>query len=375
MPEAAIVLATTIKRFVKGAEDDVMRNQKILAMLKSKSNVNYNMDGNALEWRVKYRRQAMQGMADGDTLTFSQQNKWQVASLEYRGYAATDSETKKQKLMNKGAAAMIERYSNMTKELLDDMESNFALEFYVDGNAAGNEKKIHGIESFMGTTQTTPGTGAVSKSVAMNPSETYAGLTTLLGNYGGAWSGAWPVGGGSAEYDFYSPLILDYTSTLATASGGWTSSTATWAARAPEVTRYGIIHAGRNTSLKGQLDMFLLDREMFRLFLENQTAKERVNVSRGAKAGGLVSLGFGDTINYDGVDITQEYGILANVGYGWNMNQIDLNSLQPTLFDVTGPIIDIAGMSDRFAIDFYGNLRFASPRYFVKFGAYGSTGA
>lgn len=374
MPEAAIVLATTIKRFVKGAEDDVMRNQKILAMLKSKSNVNYNMDGNSLEWRVKYRRQAMQGMADGDTLTFSQQNKWKVADLDWRGYAATDSETKKQKLMNKGASAMIERYSNMTKELLDDIESNFALEFYVNGNAAGNEKKIHGIESFMGTTGS-----AVSGSVAMAPTGTYAGLNTDLGNSGGVWTAGsghgWPVGTGSAEYDFYSPLILDYTSTLATASGGWTSATATWAARAPEVVRYGIIHSGKNTSLKGQLDMILMDRELYRLFLENQTTKERIVVSSGAKKGGLVSLGFGDTFNYDGVDITQEYGIPGGTAYGWNMNQIDLNSLQGTLFDVTGPIIDIAGMTDRFAIDFYGNLRFASPRYFLKIAAYGSNGA
>lgn len=370
MPEAAIVLATTIKRFIKGAEDDVMRNQKILAMLKSKSNVNYNMDGNALEWRVKFRRQSMQGMADGDTLTFSQQNKWKVANLDWRGYAATDSETKKQKLMNKGAAAMIDRYSNMTKEMMDDIESNFALEFYVDGNLAGNEKKIHGIESFMGTTG-----NAVSGSVAMAPSDTYGGLNTDLGDSGGVWTGKWPLGVGSAEYDFYSPLILDYTSTLATASGGWTSATATWAARAPEVVRYGIIHSGKNTSLKGQMDMILCDRELYRLFLENQTTKERILVSAGAKKGGLVSLGFGDTINYDGVDITQEYGIPANTAYGWNMNQIDMNSLQGTLFDVTGPIIDIAGMSDRFAIDFYGNLRFASPRYFLKIAAFATNGA
>jgi hypothetical protein len=380
MAESAIVLATTIKKYVKGAEDDVMRNQKVLAMLKSKGNVNYNQSGNSLEWRTKFRRQPLLQMADGGNYQYQQQNKWKIASLGWRGYAAGDSETKKQKLMNKGAEAIINRYSQMTKELMDDMDSNFALEFYVDGNAAGKENAIHGIESFMGTAKTSAGTGAVSGSVAMSPSESYAGLNTDLGNNGGTWSGAWPLGvgsgpGGSNEYDFWSPLILDVTSTLATASGGWTSATATWQARAPEIVRYGIIHSGKNTSLKGMMDMILMDREMYRLFLDNQTTKERIIISAGAKKGGLVSLGFGDTFNYDGVDITQEYGIPANTAYGWNMSKIDLNSLQPTLFDVTGPLIDVTTQSDLFSIDFYGNLRFESPRNFLKIAAYGSNGA
>lgn len=371
MAESAIVFATTIIKYVKGREDDVMRNQKILAMLKSKSNVNYNMTGRALEWRVKFRRQPLQQIADGGNYQYGQQNKWKAAGLPWRGYAAGDSITKKQKLMNRGMEALIDRVSEIAKDMMDDVESNFQYEFYVDGNAAGKEDAVHGIESFMGVS----GTTAVSGSVAMAPSDTYADLTTGLGDYGGSWTGNWPVGKGDPEYDFWSPLILDFTSSLATASGGWTSATATWAARAPEVVRYGIIHAGKNTSLKGPMDMILMDREMYRLFLENQTTKERIVVSSGAKKGGLVSLGFGDTFNYDGVDITQEYGIPANTAYGWNMSKIDLNSNQATLFDATGPLLDNMTLSDLFAVDFYGNLRFESPRNFLKIGAYGSSGA
>lgn len=363
------VLQSTIKKFVKGAEDAVMRNRKFMAMSKARANVNYNMSGTDLEWRIRYRRQSMQGMADGDTLTFARQNRLKRASLDWRGYAATDSETKKEKLMNKSAEAIITRYSEITKLLLEDMEENFGDEVYIDGNATGNEKRIHGIESFMGTTGS-----AVTGTPAMAPSDTYAGLATDLGNYGGTWTGNWPKGKGAAEYDFFSPLILDTTSTLATASGGWSSATQTWAARCAEIVRFGIIHSMKNKTAKAMLDMILMEAEMYRLFLENQTTKERIVVDRGSKAGGLASLGFGDTFNYDGVDITYEFGMASNVAYGFNMDQVDLNSLQGTLFDVTGPSPDIASQSDRFSIDFYGNMRW-KPRYFLKIAAYGTNGA
>lgn len=368
-PEWAGIVQTTIQKYIRGAEDSVMRNRKVPALLKSKGNVQYNQSGKSLEWRLRFLRQAMQGMGDGTTLTFARVNRWQTASLEWRGYAATDAEGKKERLMNKSAEAIINRYSEVTKLLLEDVEENFGDEFYVDGNLAGNELRVHGIESFMGTTGS-----AVSGSVAMAPSDTYAGLNTNLAGYGGTWGTGWPIGTGSAQYDFFAPLIVDYTSSLATASGGWASATATWAARCLEVVRYAIIHSMKNKSLKGLIDMVMLESELYRLFSEAVASKERVVVNRAEKKDGLTSLGFGDTINFEGCDVTFEYGMLANTGYGWNMDQIDLNSLQGTLFGPEGPDYDMASQTTRFSIDFYGNLRFR-PRYFFKLGAFGSSGA
>jgi hypothetical protein len=54
---------------------------------------------------------------------------------------------------------------------------------------------------------------------------------------------------------------------------------------------------------------------------------------------------------------------------------MELRSLQPQLFVPEGPDFDIAGQSWRFAVDFYGNMMFASPRNFFVGRNIGGDGA
>lgn len=371
MAEWQGILNTTIRKYLRDVEEDVFRDYKLVAMLMKKGNVSYNMSGERLEWRVRYRQAPLQGVADADTLTFSRFDRHKIANLDWRGYAATDLVTYKEKAMNKNAEAIVNRFDNVAKFLMEDVTEKFGLEPYIDGNAAGNTKRFHGVESFLGVVA--GASGSVVGSVAMQPSSTYAGLSTILGNYGGTWSGAWPRGTGNPEYDFYSPLILDYTSTLATASGGWANSTATWAARCLEALRFGITFSQKNKSKKGSLDYIDLDREMYRLALERIQTEERIMVERSGDEG-LVALGFKSVFNFDGCEISTEYGLPANVGYGFNASHVDINCLLPQMWMPEGPVDDIASMAYRFAIFNWGNFRFR-PRYFLKLGAYGTTGA
>jgi hypothetical protein len=69
--------------------------------------------------------------------------------------------------------------------------------------------------------------------------------------------------------------------------------------------------------------------------------------------------------NFDGVDVSYEYGVGDTIGYGFCTKHMELRSLQPQLFVPTGPDLDIASQSYRFSIDFYGNLA-CNPRYMVK---------
>jgi hypothetical protein len=78
--------------------------------------------------------------------------------------------------------------------------------------------------------------------------------------------------------------------------------------------------------------MVLLERELYRLFEEYQEAKERLVIKRGDRKGGLYALGFEDTINIDGVDVTQEFGVPTAVGYGLAVEHLELCSLQGQLF-------------------------------------------
>lgn len=363
------VINTTIKNYLREVEEDVFRDFKLVAMLMQKGNIAYNMSGDKLNWRIRYRQAPLIGVADSDTLTFSRQDRHKIAELEWRGYAATDAVTFKEKEMNKGKEAIVNRFEQVSTLLMEDVQEKFGYEPYINGYATGNTKRFHGMESFLGVN----GTSAVSGSVAMQPSATYAGLATNLGNYGGSWTGAWPRGFGSAEYDFFSPLILDYTSTLATASGGWANATATWAARCLEVLRFGITFSQKNKSRKGMLDYINIDREMYRLALQALQTEERLLVERNEDTG-LVKAGFKNVFNFDGVDISTEYGMPQNVGYGFNCNHVDLNFLMSQAWSPVGPDEDIASMAYRFAIFCWGNFRWR-PRYFLKMAAYGSNGA
>jgi hypothetical protein len=309
-----------------------------------------------MDWKVQYKRAPMVGYADTDTLTFSRRDRWKTAQLDYRGYSITDSMTKGEKLKNKSVEAIVKLYDGIAKNLLDDVEDQFGDEMYINGYAAGNAKRMHGIESFVnGATQNAGGLVGVQTA-------TYAGLSTALGNYGGTWNGSWPTGTGDAHYDFWSPLIVDYT------NSGWTAATKTWPNTCVEAMRFAIIKSRKNKTKKGMLDLIFLNDELYRQFLAQQEAKERIVIDRGKMSDEEQDVGFGETIYFDGVEVTYEYGIPANVGYGFNVDQMELRSMQGQLFVPEGPDYDIASKSWRFSVDFYGNLAF-NPRYFVKFQA------
>jgi len=356
------IVNTTIHKYLRDVEVGVLRNRKVTAMLREKGRITFNHSGDLMDWKVRYKRAAMQGYADMDTLTFSRQNRWKTAQLDWRGYAATDSTTKKEKLQNKGTEAIVKVFSEIASNLMEDMEDQFGDEIYIDGNATGNSKRIHGLESFLGNT-----TPAAAGYVAP-PSDTYAGILTDLGNYGGSWSQngssqvEWPTGTGDAHYDFWSPLIVDYTDTA------WSATTKTWPNTCREALRYGIIKGRRNKSKRGYLDMIMLENELFRQLEEKIEANERLVVNRGESIS-LVQLGFTDTIMYEGVEVGYEYGIPTGLGYGLCTECMELCSLQANMFVPEGPDYDISTQSYRFSIDFFGNLKVASPRNFVKWKA------
>jgi hypothetical protein len=348
------IVNTTIHKYIREEEVNILRNRKLPALMKEHGRITFDGSGDLMDWKVRYKRAPMQGFADSDTLTFSRRDRWKTAQLEWRGYAATDSMTKLERLKNKSVEAIIKVFDQIARSLMDDIEDQFAEELYVDGNATGNSKRIHGIESFMGVS------GAASTGYIGTPDDSYAGLDTDLAAYGGTWTGDWPSGSGDSHYDFWSPLVVDYTDTL------WSASTKTWPNTCLEALRFGIIKGKKNKSKKGMLDLILLNDELYRQFMDKLQTEEQINVSRGEKKGGLYALGFSDTTNFDGVDVSFEYGIPATVGYGFCMPHMELKSLQSQLFVPEGPDFDIASQSFRFSIDMFGNCRF-NPRYFTKF--------
>src|SRR6516225_7117515 len=177
MAEWSRIVNTTIHQFIRTVEVNILRNRKLLSMAREKGRITFNHSGDLIDWKVRYKRAPMQGYADADTLTFSRRDRWKTAQLDWRGYAATDSMTKLERLKNKNTEAIVKIYSEIASNLMDDLDDQFGDEFYINGYAAGNQKRIYGFESFFANAGTAPN-GNIN-----NPSSNYAGLSCVLGNY------------------------------------------------------------------------------------------------------------------------------------------------------------------------------------------------
>src|SRR5208283_4417202 len=123
---------------------------------------------------------------------------------------------------------------------------------------------------------------------------------------------------------------------------------------------FGIIKGKKNKTKRGMLDLALFNDELYRQFIGAYESLQRILVQKGSAGknkGSLLALGFDDVQNFDGVEVTYEYGVPTGVGYGWSMENVELRSLQGQLFVPEGPDFDIASQSYRFSIDMFGNLR------------------
>ncbi len=370
MAEWSRALATTIRDYVKGYEPNLMRNQKLLALLEKKGRIEFNMSGTSREWKVQYDRAVISGNLGNTALSFEPTNRFQIANLDYRGMACTDSLSKRDFLMNRGKEAIIKYYDKMIKLLMEDMERKMGTEpWNRDGNATGSTELIHGLPSFLAasanslTIDTVTPRSTNQADIVQVPGDTYAGLTTGLGDYGGSWTGAWPNSGdGDDAYDFNSPVLINYNSTAFGGAGN------VWATNATNAMRYIITALQKDSSKRGELDAIFLDRDLYRKFKNQNDQYQKIEISSDQS---LRALGFKDVINLDGVEVTSDFGMPAGIGYALNVDQLVLGSMQDRLFSTEGPTYDMQTRAYRTVVDFLGNLFVESScKYFGKLAAY-----
>lgn len=375
----ARTLATTLADYTREEEMAWMKNFQLGALLESNGRITYGHAGRGLVWEVRYRKHRLEGNTGETPRNFVRQNLWKVAALPYRGYQAVDSISESERLENRGEAAVIKLMDNFVGRIEDSVKQGIATEFYNDGNATGFEQAWHGFESMMAFTQTvTAGTaGAVARSanaadMVAAPDDSYATLDTDLGAYGGEGDPAltWPAGVNDPEFDFWSPLIIDYTSTA------FSGTADTFVAQGDEALRFGIIHGQRNTLTTGPMSNIFLDRTLYAQLLQLISSKERILVTSENE---LRALGFKNNIVLDGVTVSWETGIPAAngnsgvsgvsgtlIGYGFNWNDIELRCMYDQMFVPEGPHYDPFTQRYNFVVKTKSNLKFGSPRNFTK---------
>jgi hypothetical protein len=358
MPDWLKVVNSTIPDYIRKEVDGTTRQRAVLAMAEKRGKIKLSCSGTEMDWKVEYKEKPIKPYSGGTTISFEQIERYVTAKLGWRGYIASDGIDKMTVEQNKSVAAIINLFNDMVPKLIKDMRNGFSQEMYGDGNASGREQCIHGFESWFSVS------GAALDGYVGVPNDTYATIRTQPGVYGGSWdtnggNSTWPRGKGTVTYDFWSPLIVDYTDTA------WAGATATWASNCQKALRFAITHQVRVGGREEGIDFFLIDAEMMRQLKDFQSEKERIIVSNGD----LAKMGFKDVMMLDGVEILTEFGVPQGVGYGIPISTLSICSLQNTLFKTDDVEWSQETRSYRAAIDFLGNMKITSPRSWVKLAA------
>lgn len=369
MAEWARLTNTTIAHYIKDVQAELTAKQILLALLKKAGRITYGMAGDGIKWDVEYREIPLTVNNGEQAVTPQRQDYVKQPFLDIAGYLVADVMTKREKVKNgKGPSQIVDYFKRMVTRSTKNLRRQFGEEFYIDSGASGNTGRLSGIETMMNTNGTvTIGSGAQEAAnaadVAGFPHGTYANITTDPGNYGGSWTSqsgvatTWPAGHGTLSYDFFSPTIVCYSST------GFSGTTHDWDGQCLIATRYGITHMERYDNDQTAVKKIILDRDLYRRFLDKHDSKEHAYVQSNYS---LRAMGFEQTFMQDGVEITWEYGVPGAVGYGFNIENMELMSWQDDLFDVRGPIFNELNNAYHVIVDFLGNVKFETPRKFLK---------
>lgn len=340
----------------------------IFAMMKERGRTVFNAKkkietiGQTFRWRVRYKRRELQsGDATSPSYKFKRVNTKRWAYLGWRHMWLTEASNLLEKLLSQNTTTAIGNIpEEAVKEAAEDFIRGFPSTFYNDGNASGDTDP-HGIESFMGCT------APLSTGWVGSPNDTYAQLVTNLAYYGGAWNGGWPLATSSSPavcsptYHFWAPLQVDTSDTLwATGAGGGTSS---WANDCQQQMDFA------NTYMQNiqdtDIDLILLNSTMRS---QVKLALQDVQTFEVTQNSDLTRLGF-KTLQYDGIELMGGHGLPADTGYGLSFDHMELLSLQNDLFQKYTDF-DIDHTADKTLFCFFGNWKFESPAYFVKFYPY-----
>ena len=354
------IVMDTAPVYMREVSDQTIRQRFLLAKLQKAGRIVLNMDGFELNWNVRYRRHPVIPYGDDGTLDYSRQNLMKQATLDWRGYKTTDKITYMEQLQTKGSSVIVNRAAEMISNMAESITTEIGKEIYTDGNATGNQSRLCGTATFTGA-----GTVAAGDRVAMTD-DSYANIDTDLAGEG-TWSTDmttkpnstlatdWPFGSGSEEYDFWSPKLVNASST------NWGTGATTWAANCEVVLRNTNkwLTVGGGDANKPQIA--LLNSEWMVDFMNKMSSKQRILVQHKEAQ----DLGFNDVLNFDGMAVQSDFDVPSQAAHVFNIEQMALMSLADELIHSRGPFDDPTKDALLFNVGVFGNLMF-NPKYFAR---------
>ena len=363
MSEHMTVVKQTAATYVKGHEDLTRRGRLIMALLNDEGRIKTKETGFSWTYNLKVRERGLRPLASGTRPEFVAHDSDEQLTFDSRGYYKSDFVSDKDKSMNSGPQAIVDRYNDILPDLLSEMDNHLPAEFLADGIA--DTSRFLGLESFFGTT----GSTVAADKIAQPGVSSYAGKPTTLGGLGGTWGATmstypnanlakdWPFGSGSTDYDANSPKILNTTST------SWTG-TATWKANCEVVMSHAMMWCNRLNGDDRGLFLHLLSDDLFQDFKDHYRLKN-VRLEPNERA---AELGFNGVLNFEGAMIKSDFDVATGVGYGVNFNAMELFSIKDQLLFSQGPEFSMDRQGYMFLVGIYGNIK-CLPKFFAKYKA------
>lgn len=328
MAEWDRVLQATHNKYVKGVIDETLEHRLMFWTLKKMGKIKYNQFGDQLTWRVKKAKRTLNTYDDGEQVTFQRVNLYASPALPWRGYTMEDMITKKERLMNKGDAAIFKVYDSMVESMREDFTELLNAEFWRDGNATGMTSRFHGIESIFGYTASTASYATSN--------ESYAGITMSA------------VYGTNSATSYFCPCLHDEHNTVHT-----------WASAPLTVVRYTIQGAIHGNTPKGRPTMVVTDKVRYLDFKAALQAEEEIM----AGDRDMTYAGF-QNVTFDGIPVTFDEDHAASCLHALNFNHIELNILGSQLIEAESEY-DIGRKAFVFSMDTFGNFKI-NPRFQAK---------
>lgn len=344
------ISTTTLDAALRIKVEPIFTKSFFLDALKQRGRLMFGQSGDFMTWRPRMRRRTITaGTGTNITIPFPQTNVRRKVSLPWRHYTLGESIEQYELLVNKDENAVFSIMEDAVDGAADDFIEDFRLKLYADGNA-GAANDIHGLESCMQVT------GLVANSKVGDPTDNYAGVATNLG-VTGSWTpdsgDGWPTGQGSAEYKWWSPLVVDYQHT------GW-AGTANWTTSWQQAVRYGMTY--QSVLQKRDPDTLLLNPEMLREAKDSLESSQRfvLNEQTGTTHVGHKTLLFEDVV------IATEYGVPDGVGYFLNFDALELRCLTEQLVQTMQDTDITSGGTKLYSFQFWGNLLIQAPSFLCK---------
>ncbi len=356
------IAQTTTQKYLRETIDNTIRERLYLSMLRKRGKITEGHDGKFLEQKIEFNRPPIQTRTDMQQITYTAKDRWRTIQLPWRQYSVNDAMGEMASYQNSGVPAIVKVFDGMAERLKKDMDEGLGPELYRDGYA-GDGSGLCGIDSFTGT-----GAVAAGDQIAQ-PSDTYAEVSTAVAAEGGSWTTTagttapnstigtdWPNGSGTASYDWFSPKLLNWSST------NWgTSGATTWEANCERVLRQGKHWCTATGGSKGTINLVLMDSAMFTTFANKQSSKQNIFVPHKEAE----DLGFPDVLNFEGMAIHYEFGCPVNSVYGHNLMNEEICVLGKNMYKSHGPIWDEKTASYLWLCLFMGNMKF-NPKLTFK---------